>query len=196
MAKGVFDELLAKKYDKPEQYLTPRVQYFCRFYASHANASQAIVEAGYNVKNIAQAGQKLLENEYVRAYINNLSATLFDKIGMTRGWLAKRYKEIIDVDITDIYNEDGTFRQLSEIPKKTKRAIARIKVEELYMKIDGQKENVGRTVDVLFYDKLKAIDGVARMAGYNEEKSGVNINNSNVQLNFNDIRIVQVTLNI
>lgn len=196
MPRGVFDAALAERYKNPEKKLTNRVRYFCQFYAMHCNATQACIEAGYKQSRARDTGQTLLQNKYVKAYINELSATLFDKIGMSRQWLAEKYKEIIDIDITTIYNEDGALKTLAQIPDKTKRAIARIKVEELYRGKGAARENIGRNVELFFYDKLKAMDSVARMAGYNEEKSGVNISNSNVQMNFNDIRIVEVTLNL
>lgn len=196
MAKGIFDDVLFERIQNPAKHLSVKIQYFCQFFAQHASGQQAAIEAGYSRKNAKVTADRILQNVYVKAYINELSATLFDKIGMSRAWLANRYKEVIDQDITKLYDEKGRLRQLADMPPEVTRTIARIKTQETYEDLGVGNIASGRTVEVWMYDKLKGMDAIRTMAGYNEEKSGVTINNSNVQMNFNNIQVVDVTLNL
>lgn len=196
MYRGIFDDALFERIKNPQRFLSKRVQHFCQFFALHGVGRQAVIEAGYNAEHAASIYQQLTQNEYVRAYINELCASIFDKIGLSRLEIAKKYKEIINQDIREIFNDDGTIKELKDMPDRVSNTIARIKIEEIYDGKGQRKRAKGRTVDVYLYDKMKAMDAVRQMAGYNEEKSGITINNSNVQVNFNDIRIVEVTLNI
>ena len=83
-------------------------------------------------------------------------------------------------DPKDIFDADGNVLPLHEIPEHARRAIASVEVTTHEVERSGTKGAKNRTTVVLarttkikFWDKLKAIEQIARLAGYLKEESTV-----------------------
>ena len=70
--------------------------------------------------------------------------------------ILRTLEEIGDIDIADIYNDDGSLKPLKDMPEHARKAIASIETDELYVGRGKDRVKIGETRKVKLYDKLKA----------------------------------------
>jgi hypothetical protein len=74
-------------------------------------------------------------------------------------------RELLDhlkIDITQAFKADGSFKALEDIPDCVRRYIASMEVEELYDGAGKDKIEIGVVRKLKFYDKMKAIELLAK----------------------------------
>lgn len=73
-------------------------------------------------------------------------------------------------DIGELYNKDGSLKKITEIPKRTRAAIASIDVAEIYEFERGSKNQIGETKKIRSFDKLKALEIAGKQLGIIRDK--------------------------
>jgi len=117
---------------------------FAELYATHFDTSRAIAEAGYSRPNARKTGYILLQRLDVKCelrwILSKTTADLELKASDVLGGLLR----IAQFDPADIFNDDGTLRPLSQVPKHIRQAIAGLKFKD------------GRLEELKLPDKVRA----------------------------------------
>lgn len=98
------------------------------------------------------AMMRWIRNDPAREKRFNVALT--DSGTYMRSRILGELKAMLDMDIADIYGDDGKLRPLSEIPKRVRKALSGMTTRELFDK-DGVS---GYEKSIRLYDKLKAIE--------------------------------------
>lgn len=144
-------------------------------------AGRAAIKAGYAPTYARDRGSKLLRKPKIKAYIElrRASAVVVMQTD-TNITLARLFEELGHIalaDPSDICDDSGSVLPLHKMPKRIRRAISSIEVEETHAltKLPAKDGKPGynaaelaciRTTKVRFWDKLKAIEQIAKLAGY------------------------------
>lgn len=158
--------------------LNPKQQRFVQEYLIDHNATQAAIRAGYSARTAEQGGAQLLRNIKVRGEINKREVQLVEKTTIDQEWLDERYRRIADADIGRAFNPDGSLKPLHEMDEETRFAISGVEVETTLARgSDGDGGAVlTRTAKIKSWDKLKALDALAKNRGYfPKESKDVNV---------------------
>ena len=96
-------------------------------------------------------------------YDSDERKAMYEKALEARGeWVAQRVLSELNstafVDIRNIFNDDGSIKDISEIDDDTARAINGIEVFEEFEGFGKDREHVGQTKKIKLVDKLKSIE--------------------------------------
>ena len=145
-------------------------------------STRAAIDAGYAPKNAANRASKLHRKAKIQAAITlRRSSAVAAAEQATNISLARLFEELGRTalnDPKDILDADGNVLPLHEIPEHARRAIASVEVTTHEVERSGTQgaKNrttvaLARTTKIKFWDKLKAIEQIARLAGYLKEES-------------------------
>lgn len=173
--------------------VTKKQDLFCRRYLIDFNATKAAIAIGFAKKSARQQGYRLLTKDYIQAHIEKLRTDIAEKYDATRYSLMEQYAAIRDFDIRKLYEKDGTLKPIHKLTEEEAAGIASIEVDEIFDVIAGKKVYKGVSKKVKRWDRLRAIDGMARMQGYG---SSVKISGTGTDDKGNTIKEFKVTLNL
>lgn len=151
--------------DKPTkeaQPLNPQQELFCHEYIKDRNATQAYIRAGYSENGADSNSAILMVNHRVRARINQLIAEQFSAMKIEARAILKSILNIAEYDPADAYEEDGTLKNIKDMPLPLRKAIAGIEVDELWEGKGRNKEQVGVTKKIRFWNKNEALRDLGR----------------------------------
>lgn len=152
----------------PNKPLTAKQEAFARFYVSNGfNATQAAISAGYSEDTAQEQSARLLSKVMVKALISELQANTVakstkgaqDVYEMAANAAFLDIGDILDMDDDGVYLKDGV--KFSDIPKSVRILIQALK---------ERRTKFGVTVEIVFVDKLKALEMLARFNGMNKDK--------------------------
>lgn len=127
------------------------------------NIIQAMIRAGYAQKYAHRQGYKVLAKVGIQERITQLQATAAKRNEITIDRIIAEYATIAFLDPSRIFDDDGNCLPLDQIDKASRRAIARIVTQEI-----GSGDNkVGEIKQAITYDKIKALDSLCRVLGFN-----------------------------
>ncbi|KAA6441447.1 terminase small subunit [Dyadobacter flavalbus] len=161
---------------KKEVKLTAQKKRFCDEYLVCENGKEAAILAGYSAKTAAvQASQMLSEvkvQEYLKEHKYKLDKKLENKYLISKERILEQYAKIAFSDIRGYYDEDGLLKSISALDED--QAVALAGVETFEVNTGGVP--IGETKKVKIYDKIRALDSISKVMGYNaEEKSNVRV---------------------
>lgn len=161
--KGITEEeftFILKTKLKVDHQDDPIVVNFIRAYLINRDVKQTCLEIG-----IPRAlGTKLRNQADINDAIVAITARSVMKYGYDSHEVIERTKEIATVDPITLMRPDGSYvTSLKELDAETRRSIKSFKVKNLYeTDPNGMKKEVGVLVEVIFWDKLKAIELLGR----------------------------------
>lgn len=140
--------------------LTPKQEQFCLEYLKDGNASRAYRTA-YNVTTtkdttINVQALKILKNHKVATRIGELGEKHAKKNDVTAERIIKELAGIAFFDVQNLYNNDGTLKQITELSSEVTRAIHSTK--QRMEKQGADKEDWAEIKEVKTHDKLKALE--------------------------------------
>ena len=148
---------MAKK-QLPGANISPKRKLFAECYADCMNGKQAAIMAGYSEKSAEALASKLVHTPEIREYIDYLTRTMFDKLGITREWIALELKSIATNDARNYLTSKGQLKPLHELTQEQGRNIQEMQFDS--------KTGVLKTVKL--YSRHVALQDLKRMAGYDE----------------------------
>jgi phage terminase small subunit len=131
------------------------------YFENGFNATQAILSITPNIQvNSARTtGWRMLTKADVRDEIDKRMSDWRAKRRMTVEQIGDLLQDFAQVDVLDIFTEDGDLKPLSEIPPHARRCIASIEVDEQWGKMFGDKnEQVGTIKKIKLVDKKGAAE--------------------------------------
>lgn len=104
--------------------LTPKQEMFCREYLIDLNATQAAIRAGYSEKTANVIGPENLAKPCVQEVIQELKKEREKRVEIDADWVLRRLKEIDEMDVADILNDDGELLPVKDWPKCWRQTIS------------------------------------------------------------------------
>ena len=142
--------------------LNKREEAFCKHYSAIGIAGKAAIAAGYSKNSAGQIGFKLLKKDEIQNRLKELDTELFAEVGITKRNIMKTLSEIAGFDIRKLYDKNGSLLPIDKIPDECAIAVGGIETFEVY----SQGEKTGETRKVRPLDKLKAIDQILKVTGW------------------------------
>lgn len=155
--------------------LTIKQENFCNYFLEFGNASEAYRRA-YNTDNMKEKtvwekASELLRNDKVSARVKELRKEFSDISKITKERIIRELSNMAFSSISNMHNTWIERKEFEELSSAQKSAIKSISTKVIKKNI-GTQDNP-EMVDVEFvkielYDKLKAIECLNKMLGFNE----------------------------
>jgi phage terminase small subunit len=145
-----------------EKQLTPKQAAFCAEYMIDLNATKAAIRAGYSEKTAASIGQENLRKPEIQREISELMAERAKRVEVSADTVLSELLKIATVDIGLAFKEDGSLKEIHDMPVEIRRAISGVDVFEEFEGRGEDREQVGWTKKVRFWDKTKALEMLGR----------------------------------
>ncbi len=142
--------------------LTDKQELFCKEYLVDLNGTQAAIRAGYSEKTARDIACQNLAKPNIQEKIHKLKSERSDKVKLDARYVLERLKEIDELDILDIMNEelDG-FKRLSEWPKAWRTSISGIDIQTMIS--GGEQESIEKVIKKIKWpDKTKNLELIGR----------------------------------
>lgn len=155
--------------------LTPKQSLFVScYFANGMKGREAAIESGYSARSAHVRSTELLNNPKVKAHIDyRCKRQQTDNI-LTVDKIIQQLSDMAQVDPLELYNEDGSLKPLSQMPKSARLCISEITPTQNGMKIklEGRQKAVelmGRYMK-MFTDRVDVTTGGESLnAAPNEE---------------------------
>jgi phage terminase small subunit len=146
--------------------LTDKQKLFCMEYVRNRfNGTKAALAAGYSEKNAKVSAVQILSVIDVSNFVEALKKDIAFCIGVSAIDIAWEYKRIGFSDIRNIFDENGNLINIKDIPDDPAANIASIEVFEEWQGKGAERKYIGSTKKIKFYDKVNALDKLAKMTG-------------------------------
>ncbi len=156
----------AKTIKKPRKdELTPKQLRFCQEYLVDFNATQAAIRAGYSKKTAYSQGQRLLKNVETQKKLRELIQQQTVRTQIDADKVIKEAGRVALADVGLAFKEDGTFKDIHDIPKELRRAISGIETIETYTGTGKNKVWTGYIKKIKFWSKDKQIEVLMKHLG-------------------------------
>jgi len=158
----VRDQLKSYLFDGKEYRLMEREYLFAMNYCQNGfNRSAAAVAAGYSAKTKGEIGYELLLRPRIQEYIKAVQDNLGHLLGISALDIAREYAKIGFSDVRKIYDKNGELLDVTALDDVTAASVASVEVTEVF----DRGKYVGKNKKIKFYDKVVALDKLARMIG-------------------------------
>lgn len=135
------------------------------------NAQKAGERAGMTGDNIRISAWQMLQDSEIQDYISELRELQRERTFVSADKVQAEIARLAFSDIRDYYHDNGKLKLPNELSNDAAAALAGIDIDELwdYNPIKGIREIVGETKKIKLYDKLNALDKLARRLGMFEK---------------------------
>lgn len=147
-------------------------------YLLDLNATQAALRAGYSEQTAYSQGQRLLKHAEVAALIASRQAARAAKTEITAEVVLSELLRLARVDVGAAFDEHGRLLPIREIPEDIRRAICGVETDELFEGRGRDREQIGVTRKIRFWDKARALEMLARHLGILRDR----VDNLNIDL--------------
>jgi len=153
--------------------LNRRQQKFCVEYIKTGNGAKAAINAGYSARTAKNQASRLLTNVNVKAYVSKLKKEAIERNKIELDEVVSILSSLVRFDVADLYNQDGTIKELHEMSKEARLAIETIETVNITKKKKkGRKTTISK---VKVSDRKRSIDMLLRYFGAyrkdNEQKA-------------------------
>lgn len=147
---------------KPDSDLTPKHEAFVREYLVDLNATQAAIRAGYSPKTARQVGAENLSKPVIQAFVSKLIQERASRVEVSADTVLSELLKLAMTDIGQAFKEDGSLKAIHDMPEDVRRAIAGVDVFEEFEGRGEDREQIGWTKKIRFWDKTKALEMLGR----------------------------------
>lgn len=169
--KGKENKIRGKPSKKKERgyILTPRQQRFVQEYIVDNNGAAAARRAGYSPRTAKAMAHRLLTNVYLQEAIKKATERQEIRTEITADKVLQEIAKVAFLNSKKLYDDNGNIKKLSELDDDTSAAIASVSVTDI--QTDG--EISGKKTDAVFWNKLKALEMLARHFGLLVDKKEI-----------------------
>ncbi|WP_121379012.1 terminase small subunit [Pseudomonas aeruginosa] len=145
--------------------LTKKQRLFVDEYLLDLNATQAAIRAGYSTRRAAEIGYQLLQRPEVAQAIQAAMAERSRRTEVEADYVIRRLREIDEMDVLDILEDDGSFRSIRDWPKAWRQFLSGIEIAELFEGRGDDRRIAGVLRKVKWPDKLRNLELLSRHVG-------------------------------
>ncbi|EKL8565177.1 terminase small subunit [Pseudomonas aeruginosa] len=145
--------------------LTKKQRLFVDEYLIDLNATQAAIRAGYSTRRATEIGYQLLQRPEVAQAIQAAMAERSKRTEVEADYVIRRLREIDEMDVLDILEDDGSFRSIRDWPKAWRQFLSGIEVAELFEGRGDDRRIAGVLRKVKWPDKLRNLELLSRHVG-------------------------------
>lgn len=147
--------------------LTGKQKRFCDEYLIDFNATQAAIRSGYSVKTAYSIGDENLRKPEIQEYIKNKQQRVSNRLDISQERILKELASIAFSDVRQFYDESGALKSIKDLADEDAASLAGLKVDELWEVFGEDRKQTGVTKEIKRWDKIKAIETINKMLGYN-----------------------------
>ncbi|MCO2900872.1 terminase small subunit [Pseudomonas aeruginosa] len=145
--------------------LTKKQCLFVDEYLIDLNATQAAIRAGYSTRRATEIGYQLLQRPEVAQAIQAAMAERSKRTEVEADYVIRRLREIDEMDVLDILEDDGSFRSIRDWPKAWRQFLSGIEIAELFEGRGDDRRIAGVLRKVKWPDKLRNLELLSRHVG-------------------------------
>lgn len=161
---------------------------FCEEFIVDCSITNAGKRAGIQGDNVNIVAWQMYQMPEVKAYIMELRMGQTERTMVTADRVQAEISRLAFSDLRDYYDDNGFLKQPKDLSDDAAAALAGIEIDELWgFNMQGEKEKQGETKKIKLYDKLAALDKLARRLGMFEK--------DNSQSRVNIPSVIQVVVN-
>jgi phage terminase small subunit len=135
---------------------------FCQEYLIDLNATQAAIRAGYSAKTARQVAAENLTKPDIQTEVSRLIDERAARNKIDADTVLGELLRIARADIGQAFNPDGSLKPLADMPEEIRRAISGVDVFEEFAGRGEDREQIGFTKKIRFWDKVKALEMLGR----------------------------------
>lgn len=173
---------MTKNQKAKELGLTGKEQRFAEEYLKDFNATGAADRAGYQAStrgSLASTAQGVLKKPEVQEYLDFCMMEVQERNDIEIDEVIKILADIARFDIAELFDEDGNFRPIHEIPKAARMSIEGVESYEDKVKIGGELIPIGTVKKLKTGGRQAAIEKLMRYWGSfqkdNEQKPAAQV---------------------
>lgn len=145
--------------------LTDKQKRFCEEYVIDWNATRAATAAGYSEKTAYSIGQENLKKPEISTHIENIKNNLEQLAGLSALRNLIELKKLAFSNIADFREDWNTEKGFDELTDDQKAAVSELYTETV--SLHGEDAGTLQKIKLKLHDKLKAIEMINKMLGYN-----------------------------
>jgi len=143
--------------------LTDKELAFCNEYIIDWNATRATIAAGYSSRSAREIGRRMLTKVDIKAYIDFRRKSLQEASGVSALGILYELKKIAFGNVADFRSGWMTLKAFDDLTEAQKAMLSEI----THIENTGKSGN-SSIVKFKVHDKLKAIEIINKMLGFNE----------------------------
>jgi len=138
-----------------EHALNPKIPLFIKSYLTYHSLSDAARASGLHITE----ARRIINKSDVQDAIKTITSKWAKTTGFDSNELLERVNELSVIDPADLFNFDGSIKDIHSLPRSITRAIKKIKYKEITENDENGLPTVnGRIIDIEFHDKLRATE--------------------------------------
>jgi phage terminase small subunit len=134
-------------------------------YLKDLNAKQSAIRAGYASGSAEVAGSRLLRIDKVAAAIQKAKNARSQRVEISQDRTIQEIARGCFWDVANMFNEDGSLKEIREMDYNTRTAIAGFEVVTLYQGEGEQKHAFGRLNKIKLVDRRDYLELLGRHQG-------------------------------
>ena len=147
--------------------ISPKQKRFCEEYIKDLNGKEAAIRSGYSKNTATQIASSYLNKPAIVEYLEKLQSKTAKRNQITLDELIQDLAEIKNINIADLYDENGSLKDLHQLPGEFTKCIQEI--TQIKSNWGKGGENEKQTTKVKFYSRLDAIEKLAKHLGFYEK---------------------------
>lgn len=150
---------------------------FCRKYVEYSgNGTQAYKDVYECDDDTARVNaSRLLTNANVIKYVEELQEEARKRHQITVDKIVNEYAKLAFFNPANIFNSNGTVKDIQELDNEITSSIKTIKIKEDYRYEDGEQIFDGYTKEITFVDKKGALDSLGKFLGMFVDKNKLEV---------------------
>ncbi|HVN80715.1 MAG TPA: terminase small subunit [Terriglobia bacterium] len=153
------------KYDKDNSPLTIREEAFVNEYMVDENGTRAAKAAGYNKAGAHVMATRLLHRNKIQAALRQRRDQRMKRCEISQDRTIQEIAMGCFWDPADLFNTDGSLKQIRDMSFNTRRCVAGFEVVELYEGEGEQKHAFGRLNKIKLVDRRDYLELLGRHQG-------------------------------
>ena len=147
--------------------LTDKQQRFCDEYLKDYNGTRAAIRAGYSEISAHSIASENLMKPEIQSYLEKKKDKIAKKLEISQERILRELAAIAFSDIREFYDEQSRLKPIQDLDESAAAAIASLDNEEVFEKTPDGMAQTGEIKKMKRWDKLKAIETINKMLGYN-----------------------------
>jgi phage terminase small subunit len=162
--------------EESNKALTPKQKRFCEEYLIDLNGTQAAIRAGYSKDSAKEIASENLTKLNIKTEIERLQRVRSEKLEISANEVLQKIRDIAFSDITKTMTV--TIAEFEDLPESVRLCISKFKT--FTRSYDVGEETISETtVELWFWDKMKAFDMLNKHIGFyeadNDQQNNVTI---------------------